>query len=158
MGKDGGMNSDPETLEKELRVVQLRRLGLTFDMIATEVGYANPSGAYKAFRRGVKEIVVEDIQEIRTVELERLDLAQRAIMAAVAQGRIPAINTMLRLMERRARLLGLDAPVKHELEVNYFERDIIDSEYAELVNLYRNHKESILGIGEGENGTTTEEE
>ena len=150
------MNSDPEVFEKEVKVVNMRRLGFTFEAIAKEVGYVNAGGAYKAFQRGMREIIVEDVEEIRLVELDRLDIAQRAIMPAVMKGRIPAINTMLKLSERRARLLGLDAPVKHELEVNYFERDVIDSEYAELTTVWNSHKESQLGIESGATRTTPE--
>lgn len=33
---------DPEVLAKEAEVLKLRRGGLTFDVIAQRVGYANP--------------------------------------------------------------------------------------------------------------------
>ena len=38
----------PETIEKEAKVLELRRGGLTFDLIAQRLGYASASGAYKA--------------------------------------------------------------------------------------------------------------
>jgi len=39
---------DPELIDKELKVLELRRAGLTFQRISEEVGFADASGAYIA--------------------------------------------------------------------------------------------------------------
>ncbi|GAA1353704.1 hypothetical protein [Streptomyces beijiangensis] len=56
------------------------------------------------------------VDELRTVEAERLDrLFFVAYRQAVKDGELPAIDRALRVMERRARLLGLDRPAKTEI-------------------------------------------
>lgn len=50
------------------------------------------------------------IEEHRALELDRLDVATKAIMPKVVEGDQGAIHTMVKLMHRRAALLGLDAP------------------------------------------------
>ena len=48
------------------------------------------------------------------LEVERLDVMLLAIWQDVRSGDTQAINTALRIMERRARLMGLDAPTKDQ--------------------------------------------
>jgi len=58
---------------------------------------------------------IETAEEIRRLELERLDAMLFAIGPEVRKGSYGAIDRALKIMERRARLLGLDAPVKGAL-------------------------------------------
>lgn len=127
--------SNPEILEKEKRVLELRRGGLTFDLIAERVGYANASSAQKAYQRACSRVVYEDVVALRNTEMDRLDIAQAAIWNEVLQGRIQAVIALMKIMERRARLLGLDMPVKTQLEVTHYDRDTIDAEVQRLVAL-----------------------
>jgi len=48
---------------------------------------------------------------VRALELERCDRLQAAVWPAATQGDVAAVAAVLRIMERRARYLGLDAPV-----------------------------------------------
>ena len=58
----------------------------------------------------------EKADELRAVENERLDkLFFVAYKQAVREGSLPAIDRALRVMERRARLLGLDTPTRTEI-------------------------------------------
>jgi hypothetical protein len=127
--------SNPEVFEKEKKVLELRRGGLTFDLIAERLGYANASGAQKAYERACSRIVYDDVVALRNAEMDRLDIAQAAIWNEVLQGRIQAVIALMKIMERRARLLGLDMPVKTQLEVTHYDRDTIDAEVQRLVAL-----------------------
>lgn len=126
---------DPDVIEKERRVLELRRAGLTFDVIAQEVGYSNASGAYHAFTRAMKRTLQQaGADELRELELDRLDRLQRFAWPQATQGNLRAIDSILRIMARRARLLGLDAPIKQE--VTTFEGGTeIDREVQRLVAL-----------------------
>jgi hypothetical protein len=53
---------------------------------------------------------ISQMAEVIAVETVRLDRALNAIWDKVLAGDRGAINTMLKIMERRTRLLGLDAP------------------------------------------------
>ncbi len=147
-----------ETYKKEAQVLNLRRGGLTFDLIAQRVGYANPSVASQAYKRALKRIVYEEVESVRQVESDRLDLAQSAIWQGVTQGDIPSINTLLRIMQRRAALLGLDMPVKVQQEVTIHNGDSdLDREIQTLIKRLEGNggDEDVLADGEGENGAVT---
>ena len=147
-----------ETYKKEAQVLNLRRGGLTFDLIAQRVGYANPSVASQAYQRALKRIVYEEVDSIRKVESDRLDLAQSAIWQGVTQGDIPSINTLLKIMARRAALLGLDMPVKVQQEVTVHNGDSdLDREIQSLIKRLDGDGgvTDVLADGEGEDRAVT---
>ena len=152
--------TDPAVIEREKKVLELRRGGLTFDLIAERVGYANASGAHKAYLSACRRIVVEDVEAIRNAEIDRLDIAQAAIWGdlvngADAQDRARAVLALMKIMERRARLLGLDMPTKSQVEVNIHDRNSIDAEVARLVSLLDSKPQSSLDTPISEIGTGT---
>lgn len=123
---------------KELKVLELRRAGFTFQRIAEEVGYASPSGAQRALERIMTRHLPQAIEEHRWQELDRLDRMQVALWPRAMKGDDKAINTIVRLMERRARLVGMDAPTKIQAEVvNYDGNRDIDGDIERIVNLIR---------------------
>lgn len=99
-----------ELIEKELRALELRRAGVTYDVIATELGFANKGGAYKAVQRALKRTLQEPADELIVLEVDRLDRLQRAVWQAAMRGDLGAVTKALQIAERRARLLGLDRP------------------------------------------------
>jgi len=157
----GKGKSDPAVIEKQKKVLELRRGGLTFDLIAERLGYANASGAHKAYIAACRLIVVEDVEAIRNTEIDRLDIAQAAIWGdlingADAQDRARAVLALIKIMERRARLLGLDMPVKSQVEVNIYDRNSIDAEVARLVSLLNSKPQSALDTPISPTGTVTD--
>ena len=123
---------------KELKVLDLRRAGFTFQRIAEEVGYATPSGAQRALERIMTRNVPQAPEEFRWQELDRLDRMQVALWPRAMKGDDKAINTIVRLMERRARLVGIDAPQRIQAEVvNYDGNRDIDGDIERIVNLIR---------------------
>lgn len=126
----------PELVERERQVLELRRAGATYDDCARAVGYATAQGAYLAYQRALKRTLVETgAEEARQQELDRLDRLQRAVWPNALQGDLAAVNSVLRIMDRRARYLGLDAPIKHDLTVETVDPTSIDAEVARLVRL-----------------------
>jgi hypothetical protein len=97
-----------ETLARERRVLELRRAGVSFDQIASTVGYTARGAAHKAFMRALSRTLVQPAQELRDLEADRLDRMQVQVWERALRGDDKAILTVLRIMERRARLLGLD--------------------------------------------------
>ena len=63
--------------------------------------------------RALKKTLQEPADEVRTLEVERLD----SLLNGLWQRRhVPEItDRILRIMERRAKLLGLDAPTRTEV-------------------------------------------
>lgn len=105
----------PDKLKAHERAVQafeLRKNGASLRQIAEQLGYADPSGAHKAIMTLLKRERVEAVEDYRKVELARLDAMLLAIASQVRSGHLGAIDRALKIMERRAKLLGLDAPEK----------------------------------------------
>ena len=109
MARPRGRGPKPEVLAKEKRVVELRREGFTWDQIASDVGYASPSGASDAYYRASARVVQDGIEEIRRLENDRLDYLFHAVWEKALEGDHKAVETCLKIMTRRAKLLGLDA-------------------------------------------------
>jgi hypothetical protein len=144
---------------KELKVLELRRAGFTFQRIAEEVGYATPSGAQRALERIMKRNVPQAPEEFRWQELDRLDRMQVALWPRAMKGDDRAIGTIVRLMERRARLVGIDAPQRIQAEVvNYDGNRDIDGDIERIVNILRGVDSSEpleVESGTGKIGTIT---
>lgn len=102
------------TLERERQALLLRKEGESLQTIADKLGYAGPSGAYKAIQAAMQAIIQEPAEEVRDMELLRLDTLLQSIWWRAKTGDVPAVQTALKIMERRAKLIGLDAPTKYE--------------------------------------------
>ena len=103
----------------EQKCLELRSAGLSFREIARELKVA-PATAYKAVARGLAAVNAgcrEQAQELRALEALRLDQLQAALWERATDGDVRAIDRILRIMERRARLLGLDEPERRETKV-----------------------------------------
>lgn len=98
-----------QVMERRTRVVELASAGLDYDEIAAELGYANRSGAGKAHQRALATHQAETVQVHRSLELESLDALQLAVWDKATSGDIRSVLTVLRIIHRRIRLLGLDS-------------------------------------------------
>jgi len=155
-GRPKGQAPKPEVLEKETEVVKLRRGGLTWDLIAQRVGYSHPASARDAYMRASARIVRDDVEEIRRVEQDRLDMAQTAIWSKVLQGDTQAVNTLIRIMERRAKMFGLDQPTKIQAEVITYDAGGINTELANILELIHSSTTRDLDRETGEVESVTD--
>jgi hypothetical protein len=131
-----------EAFERKLRALELRKGGATFEQIGKTLDVSTAT-AYSYVMEALKETLREPADELRTLELERIDRLALALWPrAVGEresvdGRIVvhpadlrAVDRVVKLMERRAALLGLDAPQKLEqsgsnggpISLNFIER------------------------------------
>jgi len=116
----GHVTPEPAQIEKENNVLALRAQSFTWRAIAEQVGYASGSGALKAYMRAVKRQQKEPVEAALYMELERLDEMQSVYWEPAIQGNMRAGEFVLKIMDRRAKFLGLDAPTKIQAEVvNY---------------------------------------
>ena len=97
---------------KRARVVEAVAQGATYEEAAKEAGYASRSGAYKAFWKAVEGREADAVEDHRSLELARLDALQTAVWDAAMAGDVKAVGMVLRIIEQRSRLLGLDKPGK----------------------------------------------
>ena len=97
--------------EHELEVFALRKAGLGYQQIADKTGMSL-GGAYGCVRRHLERMRSEACEmaaEIREMELERLDVIATSLWNKVVSGNEVSIDRYLKVMERRARMLGLDS-------------------------------------------------
>lgn len=87
--------------------LKLRKLRVSYDDIAKQLGYANRSGAYKAVQKALQDITREPAKELIELELDTLDMMQSALAKRIMAGDDIAINTGLKIMGQRAKLTGL---------------------------------------------------
>ncbi len=103
--------------EKRRRAVDLRRAGFTYEQIADKVGISRGyacklvTSALKRIREETNEIT----EDVKALELQRLDELFRTAYQAVLDGEVRAIDQAIKVMDRRARLLGLDAATRQEI-------------------------------------------
>ena len=101
--------------DKAVQALALRKTGATYEQIANALGYGNRSAAHRAVQRLLKAHEVEGVDELRKLEDSRLDEMLFAIYKIAKSGDLGAIDRILRIAERRAKLWGLDAPAKTEI-------------------------------------------
>ena len=150
---------DPALFEKERLVVQYRQGGATFEQIAMKLGYADHSGARQAFKRAMERMRDDALNaEMRELHRQRLEVALTAIWPDVVKGDLEAIKVMLKILERDAKLYGIDAPVKTEMEVTTYDGNLLRQRTREIVEAIREIRESPDSVGErfGEAGAVTE--
>lgn len=94
--------------------VQLRASKMTYEKIAAQCGYANASTARKAIMRELNRTVVKNVEHLRYEELNTLDVLQAECFTRMQEGgdyaksKLFAVDRILAIMERRAKLMGLD--------------------------------------------------
>lgn len=94
--------------ERQLEALKMRRDGHTLDAIATAIGYKTRAGAHKAIVTALRESLREPSNELRELELQRLDRLLERLQVGIDDGRTKDILAALRISERRSQLLGLD--------------------------------------------------
>lgn len=100
--------------EMRHQALDLRKKGKSFRAIASELG-VTVGMAFKHYQNALAEaraVSEQEATEHRTLDLERMDAQLEALWPAAMAGDTQANGVLLRILERRSKLLGLDAPDK----------------------------------------------
>jgi hypothetical protein len=112
------------TTKKQLEIEQRRKTvaenilsGLNYRDIggALDVSIGTISSDFAVIIGRLQREQTTAAEEIITLEIRRLDRALNAIFAKVVEGDAGAIDLMLKIMNQRAKYLGLYAPERKEL-------------------------------------------
>ncbi|GIV22152.1 MAG: hypothetical protein KatS3mg023_3903 [Armatimonadota bacterium] len=96
------------------QALQLRVQGYSFAQIAEQLGYKTKYAAWHAVYRALQKLPAKNAELLRDIELERTDVALRALYPKVIDGDCNAIKRWTEVIELRCRILGLFAPTKVE--------------------------------------------
>ena len=102
------------TLKQE-QALKLRMEGHSLAAIARKVGYSDRTGAFQAIKSALLKTLQEPAAALRKIELQRLDMMFQKLWPRAMRCDMGAIDRILKIMERHAKLLGLDAPAKTQL-------------------------------------------
>jgi hypothetical protein len=103
------MNKAQKT-ERIQRAFELRKAGKTLRQIGEMLGYSHEmarkdiQGVITSLQQDSKDVA----QELMILELARLDDMQFSVWPEARKGDRKSIETVLKIMERRAKILGLD--------------------------------------------------
>ena len=95
-----------ERATRRAEAISMRLAGVRVDQIAQAFG-VSPRTVYAWCSEAVKDIPREQADELRLIELDRLDALQRALWSDAMRGDPRAAERVLSIMDRRARYLGL---------------------------------------------------
>jgi hypothetical protein len=120
-----------ETADRRAKALELRRAGLGYAEIARQIGVSGPGAAYKIVRDALKATYQEPADDVRKLELDRLDRLQLAMWKRALGGKDPAgnpvppdyeaVDRLFKIMKHRAELLGLKAPTVIEQSIKSYE-------------------------------------
>jgi hypothetical protein len=113
------MPRNPKTARRRIRnrehlaqAMELRKAGASFQQIGDKLKLTRQR-AFQLVSEGLQElnaICTDKAEELRRLDLERLDSLLLSLYPQRSNPRVA--DSILRTMERRAKLLGLDAPQK----------------------------------------------
>jgi len=136
---------NPLTASRWKKALELRLAGWTYSQIADACGYSDHSSARYAIRRSMQFTLQEPAEELRGLEAtrvdhlmslvwpkkcdteptqENLDISDPAQRARDKDNRekdrlarlYAKVDRVVKLMERRAKLMGIDSPMLHKVE------------------------------------------
>lgn len=105
--------------------------GLSVDEICRVTGLSSATVARE--KRKIVEAKTAEretaVTELREIELARLDRLQRGHFAAACDGNVHSAKVVLQCIAQRSKMLGLDAPVKVDVQ----ERTQLDAQIEQLL-------------------------
>src|SRR5262245_39291828 len=97
--------------ERAGQALDLRKAGLTFKKIGDRMGVTEQR-AHKMVTQELARLNgkrAESAEAVTRLEIERLDALMAAVWEKAEGGELAAIDRVLSIMARRAKLLGIDA-------------------------------------------------
>lgn len=114
---------DVNASQRVALAVKLRAQKVKYDDIAKACGYGSAGAAHKAVQRELERTVVQGVEELRREEmdsLERLELEcwKRVQDKEFNKSMLFAVDRILAIKERRAKLMGLDIAKDNNIAAN----------------------------------------
>jgi hypothetical protein len=107
--------SSASRIGRQQRVAEILRLrleGLTLQAIGErQTPPVSGVAIFQTISKAIAAMTAESLEEVRRIELMRLDRLTETVWPLAASGDVAAIDRVLAVSARRSRLLGLDAVI-----------------------------------------------
>jgi predicted DNA-binding protein (UPF0251 family) len=122
---------------RDAHAVRLRLQGLTYREVGEQLGVSRKMAA-RVVQRGLRAVERETTEDLIRLDNERVDMIWAAMWPHAEAGSAPHAMVCLRALERRGRLLGLDAPTRAHITAHITpeETAALDAEIAALLATY----------------------
>ncbi|GAB2918582.1 hypothetical protein ACFMQL_20475 [Nonomuraea fastidiosa] len=100
-----------ERHERRYQALQMRIAGVSHAVIAQRLGYSSPAVVGKDITAALKKAAKAEAmaaEELLHLEINRLDRMMASIWPKVLKGEVNAVEAALKIVNKRANLLGLD--------------------------------------------------
>lgn len=138
-GRANAARNKTQVAEEQIRCYNLRLAGLSLDLIAKATGLSKGT-VNNRINAEIKDRVTPLAEEVRQMQLDRLDSWLVKLTEQIKQGRSVARNVevAIRVEERRAKLLGVDEAERADITVHQ-----VDQRDLELSEMLREAKAQI---------------
>jgi hypothetical protein len=89
---------------------------------------------YQIITETMAEFASETVEEVRQMELLRLDELTEGLYAAAKGGDVAAVDRVLSIMQRRSRIMGVDVQPLTSVRVNEGDRSDVGIVRVEIIN------------------------
>lgn len=122
-------------IERQQLALRYKQDGLSYRAIGAKLG-VDHAQAFRDVKSAINELnnlKLDTAEDYRSLELARLDMLTKGLEPMAAVGNPLAVNAYVKVMEQRAKLLGLYAPEKKDINVKDLSK-MSDAELEALAN------------------------
>lgn len=132
-----------QAIEWKTNAYRMRAAGATIQQIADAVGksYTATSNALMEMMKNARERNAQELEYLRDLELDRLDQLMVRYWQGALSGNLDHAAMVLRIMERRARLSGIDAPIKTDSKIDIEDNPLVGQDMRDVV------RSALAGMG-----------
>lgn len=123
---------------------ELRKTGMSLRQIAKQM-HCSHEKVRIYLRDAGRAILLPGVEEYRKLEDERLDAMLKALMPKIERGDTRSIEVGIKLLERRAKLHGLDKPIEYNIttqEISEYDRELAELAREAMTRRHYGHAEA----------------
>lgn len=125
---------------RRAQALELRAMGLTYEQIAERLKYSSRQSAHRDIHTALDNLVSAPAKELLAEELSRLERLLQGVWADARKGDPHKVNTVLRILDMRARYLGLYSPERIQAEVRIDDPIRVAQSIIEIAESLRSKK------------------
>lgn len=126
--------TDLDRAAETVEMLRMRQMGASYESIARHFSL-NRKTVWERVTKYLRDMPADEAETLRAMESRRYDEYERRLQDGIMEGDTKAITAAIRLSERRCKLLGLDMPVRHEVQVDAETAALADQVVSALADL-----------------------